>query len=142
MTAGEPKRRTIIFIFGALGPLAGALASVTAYVATQSGGPLLSALGFVFSYLWAPYLVGTLPALAAGTAYAFAPHGWQRIMLSPVYGAIPSAIGAAFFNVGDRLGIMILAASIGAMAALICAIIVRMMCLDSRGSERRGAADA
>jgi len=135
----EPKRRAIIFIFGAIGPLAGTLASATVYFATQSGGPVLALIGFMFSYLWVPYLVGTLPALAAGTAYAFVPRAWQRIILSPVYGAIPSAIGASFFNVSDRLGIMIIAASVGAMAALICAIIVRSMGLDSRGSERRGA---
>ena len=142
IAAREPKRRAIIFVFGAFGPLAGVLAVSVVFLASQFGQNMLVLLEFVFKNLWAPYLVGILPALVAGIAYAFAPPAWRRIVLSPFYGAIPSAIAASFLGAGEPLTVAGAAAIVGAGAALICAITVRVMGFDGVVAERRPPSSA
>lgn len=97
---------------------------------------------FVFTYLWVPFLVGVLPALVAGIACAFASPALQRIVPSPLYGAIPSAIAAIFVGIGETSEAAFIAAAVGAGAALICAITVRGIGFDGVRAERVAAANA
>lgn len=126
------KRFAIAITFAALGPLIGALAilGVAFLYAAGRAGPVAGA-DDILLVIGFGYIIGIGPALLAGIAYA-ASHGvFQRVLLAPLYGIAATWL---FFKVVSNLDedLRLLARgdpillSIGALAALICAIIARI----------------
>lgn len=128
-SALEPRRKAIIFVFGAFGPLAAIAACILSLVPSVG----LRAVTFewpMLIYLYA-YLFGIVPALVTGITYAFVPRNWRRIVLSPIYGGVISALFGLIFGFREVLWLGA-AAILGAAAALVCAICVRLLKADVR----------
>lgn len=125
----QAKRYQIILLFGAVGPLVGLLCAmgvvtVGSFSYFLQGAPVFIALGYWF---------GIVSALLAGIAYALSPMALQRILLSPVFGALAGAIAAPLIGFPMPYTVALFG-GVGAVAALVCAIAARVLKLDLRSA--------
>lgn len=87
-------------------------------------------------------VVGCIPALVTGVAYAFLPAALQKIAVAPVIGGVISASYAVLFtevandNVFGLSGVGWYTVA-GAGAALICAVVARQFRIDAAAERTR-----
>jgi len=97
--------------------VAGATASANLFIASAA---LFLALG---------YVLGLVPAAIAGVSFAFAPRGFQRLWLAPVFGVagvwLADAIGGSISSGVLVMGVEPVHLGAGAVAAFVCAWIAR-----------------